>query len=303
MRERLQRQNSARNGRARDRGQKTRCGGPDSRIDSVTKARLFQEARAAEGSLQTDRLCRSSLLRRRPRSHVPGSEIRDLTTLRLSKAACWRISILLPWQSNRRSRLNQSAEELSLRNRDMLSALGAIGTDTKGKTRITWAGLLLFGKTTALRRLAPSARIDYVLVDGADWVPERQPCHCGVIEIYGSLSCWRFQGIVRSISARPTDDVSAQGSLTSPQGDSRSPGARCSRGRRKLCYAPHVPVRKSRFRSSSSRTGWKLRIQDTPSSPPTASANLVRRHATRELRPSCTIAVTETKGTRDPRDA
>jgi ATP-dependent DNA helicase RecG len=70
-----------------------------------------------------------------------------------------------------RADLNRSAEELKLNNRDLLISLGA-AVVREGTIRITWAGLLLFGKTKALRRLCPWARVDYVIVPGQEWVPD-----------------------------------------------------------------------------------------------------------------------------------
>jgi ATP-dependent DNA helicase RecG len=67
----------------------------------------------------------------------------------------------------RRTRLNQEAEELALSDGDLLQAVGAVVG-----TNITRAGLLLFGKDAALRRFCPSARVDYILVSGPDWVPD-----------------------------------------------------------------------------------------------------------------------------------
>lgn len=63
------------------------------------------------------------------------------------------------------------AEELAYSNDDMLEALSAVrrvGADLKP----TLAGLVLFGKPIALRRLFPALRIDYVRVVGTQWVDD-----------------------------------------------------------------------------------------------------------------------------------
>ncbi len=70
----------------------------------------------------------------------------------------------------RRTRLTRSAEELAMENEEMLVAIGAAANSPRGGLVITRAGLLLFGRKAAIRRLMPSARVDYILVAGEDWV-------------------------------------------------------------------------------------------------------------------------------------
>ena len=70
-----------------------------------------------------------------------------------------------------RALANPQAEELAYNNADMLEALSAVrrvGADLKP----TLAGLVLFGKPLALRRLFPALRIDYVRVVGTQWVDD-----------------------------------------------------------------------------------------------------------------------------------
>ena len=70
-----------------------------------------------------------------------------------------------------RALANPQAEELAYNNDDMLEALSAVrrvGLDLKP----TLAGLVLFGKPLALRRLFPALRIDYVRVVGTQWVDD-----------------------------------------------------------------------------------------------------------------------------------
>jgi ATP-dependent DNA helicase RecG len=68
-----------------------------------------------------------------------------------------------------RSRLNPSAEELSYSDGDLLEALGAVRR-VDGQLRPTLAGILLFGKQMALRRLLPMVKIDYIRVPGVEWM-------------------------------------------------------------------------------------------------------------------------------------
>lgn len=70
-----------------------------------------------------------------------------------------------------RAELNPLAEELKLKGPDLLVALGAVH-ETRSGLAITRAGLLLFGKPSALRKYAPSARVDYVIIAGQHWVPD-----------------------------------------------------------------------------------------------------------------------------------
>ena len=70
-----------------------------------------------------------------------------------------------------RALVNPQAEELTYANDDMLEALSAarqVGNELKP----TLAGIVLFGKPLALRRLFPALRIDYVRVVGTQWVDD-----------------------------------------------------------------------------------------------------------------------------------
>ena len=70
-----------------------------------------------------------------------------------------------------RALANLQAEELGYENADLLEALSAVrrvGSELKP----TLAGLVLFGKAMALRRLFPALRVDYVRVVGTQWVDD-----------------------------------------------------------------------------------------------------------------------------------
>jgi ATP-dependent DNA helicase RecG len=73
-----------------------------------------------------------------------------------------------------RAENKSDAEELSYENEEMLNALGATAR-VKNETHLTTAGLLLFGKPSALRRELPMMRVDYMRVNGREWLadPER----------------------------------------------------------------------------------------------------------------------------------
>lgn len=70
-----------------------------------------------------------------------------------------------------RSRLNPNAEELGYTDEELLEALGAVRR-VDGKPYPTLAGILLFGKSIALRRLLPMVKIDYIRVPGIEWVED-----------------------------------------------------------------------------------------------------------------------------------
>jgi ATP-dependent DNA helicase RecG len=73
-----------------------------------------------------------------------------------------------------RAEVKKDAEELSYDDEEMLNALGATAR-VKNEIHLTTAGLLLFGKPSALRRELPMMRVDYMRVNGREWLadPER----------------------------------------------------------------------------------------------------------------------------------
>ncbi len=66
-----------------------------------------------------------------------------------------------------RERVNPEAPELLENNQEMLVALNVVDRQKAYQPNV--AGLLLFGKATALRRLLPEMRVDYVRLSGQDW--------------------------------------------------------------------------------------------------------------------------------------
>lgn len=73
---------------------------------------------------------------------------------------------------NARQRINPNAEELHWSDEELLQALGAVRRNGGGHWQPTVAGLMLFGKPAALRRLFPMTRVDYIRVPGREWVPD-----------------------------------------------------------------------------------------------------------------------------------
>lgn len=73
-----------------------------------------------------------------------------------------------------RGEVKKDAEELTYDDEELLNALGAT-VRVKGEYHLTTAGLLLFGKPSALRRVLPMMRVDYMRVNGREWLadPER----------------------------------------------------------------------------------------------------------------------------------
>lgn len=71
-----------------------------------------------------------------------------------------------------RAEANPDAEELRWPDEELLQALGGIRRDQEGEWKPTVAGLILFGKPSALRRCFPMTRVDYIRVPGREWVPD-----------------------------------------------------------------------------------------------------------------------------------
>lgn len=70
-----------------------------------------------------------------------------------------------------RKEVNENAKELEWSDHDLMVSLGS-AIELKTDVKPTIAGILLFGSEMALRRLFPiAARIDYIVVDGKEWVP------------------------------------------------------------------------------------------------------------------------------------
>lgn len=68
-----------------------------------------------------------------------------------------------------RREANPLAEELRWTDEELLHSLGCLKR-IDGKMRVTLCGLITFGKSSALRRICPSHRVDYIRVPGTQWV-------------------------------------------------------------------------------------------------------------------------------------
>lgn len=86
-----------------------------------------------------------------------------------------------------RAKVNSSAEELTYDNVGLLRALGAIKKDKLGELRITYTGLIVFGKPLALRRLMPSLRVDYIRVAGSRWIGTDEERYESSLDLRGPL--------------------------------------------------------------------------------------------------------------------
>lgn len=73
----------------------------------------------------------------------------------------------------RRSRRDAypNAEELSWTDAELLKALGC-AKSTDGKLNLTLTGVVLFSNSSALRRLLPMTRVDYIRVPGREWITD-----------------------------------------------------------------------------------------------------------------------------------
>ncbi|MCC7510006.1 MAG: putative DNA binding domain-containing protein [Planctomycetes bacterium] len=70
-----------------------------------------------------------------------------------------------------RKEIKPDAPELAEDDEGLLLALGAVRR-TDGGLKVTVAGLVLFAKAVALRRLCPMHRVDYIQVPGREWVED-----------------------------------------------------------------------------------------------------------------------------------
>ncbi|NOX56630.1 MAG: transcriptional regulator, partial [Planctomycetes bacterium] len=70
-----------------------------------------------------------------------------------------------------RNESGAESELLGYSDEDLLYALGATGR-AEGRVCLTLAGLVVFGKAIALRRHLPMTRVDYIRVEGREWVPD-----------------------------------------------------------------------------------------------------------------------------------
>ncbi|MGI2908245.1 ATP-binding protein [Tolypothrix sp. VBCCA 56010] len=70
-----------------------------------------------------------------------------------------------------RSNVNPNAAELNFTDSDLLYSVAGT-TKHHGQLCASIAGIMLFGKSATLRRYFPMSRIDYIIVEGREWVPD-----------------------------------------------------------------------------------------------------------------------------------
>lgn len=104
---------------------------------------------------------------------VEGSTLNDVEPLALAE------------YRRQRAKLKPDAAELAMDDEGLLYALGATASP-RGEQRLTIAGVVLFGKESSLRRFFPTMRVDYIRVEGREWVPDPEKRYSAV-EMRGPL--------------------------------------------------------------------------------------------------------------------
>lgn len=94
-----------------------------------------------------------------------------------------------------RAEANADAEELRWSDDELLESIGCVRR-VAGARVPTVAGMMLFGKAPALRRLYPMTRIDYIRVPGKEWVPDPERRFDSV-----EIRDYMFRAIRRALSA------------------------------------------------------------------------------------------------------
>ena len=96
-----------------------------------------------------------------------------------------------------RSDVNPMAEELKYDTPELLESLGCLDKDDKNRLNV--GGLLLFGSAKALRRAMPTVRVDYIRVQGNEWVANPDESFRSV-DMRGSLLMLAFR-VVEAVNA------------------------------------------------------------------------------------------------------
>ena len=86
-----------------------------------------------------------------------------------------------------REKVNPHAEELTYDDTNLLLALRACEKDRSGTYVLTYTGLIVFGKSMALRRLMPALRVDYIRVQGNRWVENPDKRFESTIDMRGAF--------------------------------------------------------------------------------------------------------------------
>lgn len=107
------------------------------------------------------------------RSPIPGTSGSDIDPRALEE--CRRL----------KKNTQYASELLALSDEQLLQCLNAT-VKYEGRVALTLAGLVLFGKFTAIRQHLPMMRLDYIQVTGRDWVADPAARH-ETVEKIGAL--------------------------------------------------------------------------------------------------------------------
>ena len=110
-----------------------------------------------------------------------------------------------------RALINPGASELALDDGELLHSLYATA-DGQGGRCLTVAGLVLFGKEASLRRHMPAMRVDYIRVDGREWVPDPEKRYSAV-EMRGPLLTLAARVVQQVLADVPSAFSLTEGSL------------------------------------------------------------------------------------------
>lgn len=111
-----------------------------------------------------------------------------------------------------RKEVNASAEELQYNDIDLLRSINCI-KKLNGEWRLTNAGLLVFGKKIALRRLMPMVRVDYIRVSGNKWVENPDERFTSKLDLQGPLIDLVYRAISVIVDDLPSDFLLPEGEL------------------------------------------------------------------------------------------
>ena len=100
-----------------------------------------------------------------------------------------------------RGNVNPEAAELEWSDEDLLYAINAV-RKKRGGLKPTVAGILLFGTKISLRRLFPAVRVDYVRVDGREWIGNADERYVSTVEMRGPI-----MQVIRKAQAAVMDDL------------------------------------------------------------------------------------------------
>lgn len=111
-----------------------------------------------------------------------------------------------------RKEVNAGAEELQYNDIDLLRSLNCI-KKVNSEWKLTNAGLLVFGKKIALRRLMPMVRVDYIRVAGNKWVENADERFTSKLDLQGPLIDLLHRAISAIIDDLPSDFLLPEGEL------------------------------------------------------------------------------------------